>query len=146
MIRGINESDIYVDDPLSHIWQPTYDYLHAQFPNVKYADKSSQYTSLGRTTIHPSLQDAIVYSDKGTIMPDAVSDAMYAEMEDADYLINMASLKAHARAGISLTAKNHFGSTTRDGAGHLHPALPAPENDQPMLQTPDTENTGYLLI
>ncbi len=133
--RGINESDIYVDDPLSHIWQPTYDYLHAQFPNVKYADKSSQYTSLGRTTIHPSLQDAIVYSDKGTIMPDAVSDAMYSEMEDADYLINMASLKAHARAGISLTAKNHFGSTTRDGAGHLHPALPAPENDQPNATT-----------
>jgi hypothetical protein len=57
-------------------------------------------------------------------------------MENADYLINIAALKAHARAGITLTTKNHFGSHTRDGAPHLHPALIAPENDEPI-------NTSY---
>ncbi len=64
-------------------------------------------------------------------MPEAIKDTLYAEMENADYMINVAALKAHARAGVTLTTKNHFGSHTRDGASHLHPALIAPENDQP---------------
>jgi hypothetical protein len=71
----------------------------------------------------------IYYSDKGKEMPDAISDAMYQEMYDANYLINIAALKAHARAGITLCAKNHFGSHGRDGAPHLHPGLIAPDND-----------------
>ncbi|MCK5138149.1 MAG: DUF362 domain-containing protein, partial [Bacteroidales bacterium] len=47
------------------------------------------------------------------------------------YLINLAALKAHARAGITLTAKNHFGSTTKSSAEHMHPGLVALENDNP---------------
>ena len=35
-------------------------------------------------------------------------------------MINVANLKPHLRAGITLTAKNHFGSNTRMGAYHLH--------------------------
>ncbi len=135
-VKGINEGDIYVGDPICHVWQDTYEYLHDQYPDVNYTDRDATYAGMGRTTIHPSMQDAIIYSDKGNVMTDAKTDAIYQEMEDADYLINMAALKAHARAGLSLTAKNHFGSHTRDGAGHLHPGLLAPENDQPT-------NAGY---
>ena len=135
-IDGINQADIYIGDPIAHIWQENYEYLHTKYPDVKYVDKNAQYVSLGRTIIHPSMQDDLIYSDKGAIMPDAVSDALYQEMEDADYLINLAALKAHACAGISLTAKNHFGSHTRSSASHLHPSHPAPENDSPT-------NTGY---
>ncbi len=135
-VKHVNQSDIWLGDPIAHVWQDTYEYLHDQYPDVKYVDHNSDYMSLGRTTIYPSAEDAVIYSDKGTVMPDAVSDALYEEMENADYLINMAAMKAHARAGISLTAKNHFGSHTRDGAGHLHPGLLAPENDQPT-------NSGY---
>ncbi len=65
----------------------------------------------------------LTYSDKGTIMSQAVTDHIYQEMEDADYLINMACLKGHQRAGITLTAKNHFGSHTRVSASHLHAGL-----------------------
>ena len=135
-VKGINQADIYVGDPIAHVWEDTYQYLHDQYPDVKYVDKDSQYESMGRTTIHPSMQDVVFYSDKGKVMTSAVSDALYEEMENADYLINMAAMKAHARAGISLTAKNHFGSHTRAGADHLHPGLLAPENDQPT-------NAGY---
>jgi hypothetical protein len=46
-------------------------------------------------------------------------------------MINIAALKAHACAGITLTAKNHFGSITRSGAGHLHPGLIGEQDDQP---------------
>jgi hypothetical protein len=44
-------------------------------------------------------------------------------------MINIASLKAHACAGITLCAKNHFGSHTRNGAGHLHAGLIGSTND-----------------
>jgi len=106
----------------------------AAFPDVKYIDRS--HSDLGRTLISKSAEPSIFWSDKGTVMPEAVKDTLYAEMENADYLINIAALKAHARAGITLTTKNHFGSHTRDGAPHLHPALIAPENDEPI-------NTSY---
>jgi hypothetical protein len=53
---------------------------------------------------------------------------MMNEMYNADYLINMAALKAHARGGVTLTAKLHFGShgshgTYGYGSFHLHPGL-----------------------
>jgi hypothetical protein len=131
---GIAQEDIYVGDPIAHIYKYNYDQFVALFPDVKYIDKS--HFDLGRTLISKSAEPSIFWSDKGTVMPGAVRDTLYAEMENADYMINVAALKAHARAGITLTTKNHFGSHTRDAASHLHPALIAPENDQPV-------NTSY---
>jgi hypothetical protein len=64
-------------------------------------------------------------------MPGAVSDRLYTVMEEADYMINIPTLKAHARAGITLSAKNHFGSHTRGDASHLHPGLVAPNEGTP---------------
>jgi hypothetical protein len=127
---GIDQSDIYIGDPIAHIYKHNYDQLVAVFPNVHYVDKS--HSDLGRTLLTPSELPCIFYSDKGTVMPDAISDKLYKEMENADYQINIAALKAHARAGVTLTAKNHFGSHTRSSAEKLHPGLIAPENDQPV--------------
>jgi len=127
---GIAEEDIYLGDPIAHIYKYNYDQFVAAFPDVKYIDNS--HTDLGRTLISKSSEPSIFWSDRGTIMANALKDTLYAEMENADYMINIAALKAHARAGITLTTKNHFGSHTRDGAEHLHPALIAPENDQPI--------------
>jgi len=133
---GIAEEDICLGDPIAHIYKYNYDQFVAAFPDVKYIDKS--HTDLGRTLISKSAEPSIFWSDKGAIMPNAVRDTLFSEMENADYMINIAALKAHARAGITLTTKNHFGSHTRDGAAHLHPALIAPENDEPI-------NTSYGL-
>ncbi len=127
---GIAEEDIYVGDPIAHIYKHNYDQMVAIFPNVKYVDKD--HSDLGRTRIHESSSPVIAWSDKGDVMTSAGIDYLYAEMENADYIINIAALKAHARAGITLTTKNHFGSHTRSSAEHLHPGLIAPENDQPI--------------
>ena len=51
--------------------------------------------------------------------------------ERAEYMINIPTLKAHARAGITLSAKNHFGSHTRGGADHLHNGLVSPNQGAP---------------
>jgi hypothetical protein len=63
---------------------------------------------------------------------DAESDYLYTVMEEADYMINVPALKAHARAGITLFPKNHFGSHTRLNASHLHPGLVAPDTGPPI--------------
>ncbi len=128
---GVPQENIWVADPRSHVWQHTYELLSAEFPDVKYGDRDSNHESKGRSTLHINGAATLYFSDLGEEMPDAVSEYNWKEIVDADYLINLAALKAHARAGITLTAKNHFGSTTRGGADHLHPGLVAPENDFP---------------
>ena len=120
--KGIPQQFIYVGDPIAHIYRHNYDYLAAEFPDVKYFDK--EYSGMGRTkTAGLSTEPVIRYSDGGEIMTNAETDRIYLEMEQAHYLINMACLKGHERAGITLTAKNHFGSHSRSGAAHLHAGL-----------------------
>jgi hypothetical protein len=127
-VVGVPQENIWVADPRSHVWQSTYEKLSAVFPDVKYGDKLGDYDGT-RTLLTPEAEPSMHFSDNGTVMDDGFTDHYYEEMVNADYLINLAALKAHARAGITLTAKNHFGSHTRDGAWHMHPGLIAPEND-----------------
>jgi len=112
---GVSQSDIAVGDPMTNTYGHNYDIWHAEFPGVVYTDKFTN--KYGRTLIHPTSKDLIFYSDKSQ------SDKLYDIMENADYLINTALFKPHVSAGISLTAKNHFGSQARETAGHLHYSL-----------------------
>jgi len=132
---GIPQDKIYIGEPMTHLYKHLYDVLHAKYPNVKYLDKDNK-TSLGRTKISGWQSDAIIYSDGGNDMPDAISDALCNEMYNADYMINIAALKAHARGGVTLCAKLHFGSHGNHQVGgwgsfHLHDGLinTAQEND-----------------
>jgi hypothetical protein len=56
-------------------------------------------------------------------MSGAGSDKIYMVLEDAEYLINLAAMKGHGIAGITLCVKNHFGTQARRSAAHLHPGL-----------------------
>jgi hypothetical protein len=125
---GVNQEDIAIGDPMTNTYGHNYDIWFAEFPGVVYTDKFS--TKYGRTLISPSSNDLIYYSDK------TQGDKLYGIMEKADYLINTANLKPHVWAGISLTAKNHFGSQTRETAGHLHHSLMIPREGIPS-------NGGY---
>jgi len=128
---GVPQENIYVGDPIAHVFKDIYDQMAALFPNVKYVDRS--HSDLGRTLLLESSEPAIAWSDQGDVMPTAGIDYLYQAMEEAEYMINLATLKAHARAGVTLTAKNHFGSQGRgdDGAGHLHPGLVSSDEDKP---------------
>jgi hypothetical protein len=131
---GIEQQQIYIGDPISHIYKHNYDIWHGEFPDVHYIDQSAFFD---RTIIHPGDTASVGYSDLGTVMPDAGTDKLYREMTDAAYMINVANLKPHLRAGITLCAKNHFGSHTRSSAGHIHPSLLCPVADG------DPSNAGY---
>jgi hypothetical protein len=127
-VYGVDENDIYVGDPLKFIYQNSYDKWYGEFPQVHYVAYEG---GGGREAVIPTESEIIKYSDLGSDMSGAVSDKIYTAMADADYLINVPTLKAHARAGVTLFAKNHFGSHTRENAEHLHPGLVAENNAQP---------------
>ena len=115
---GVNQADIAVGDPMTDIYGHNYDVWFKEFPGVRYIDKFSSMH--GRTLIYPTKNDLLFYSDNKQ------SDKLYDVIEKADYLINVANFKPHVSAGISLTAKNHFGSQASPTAGHLHYALMMP--------------------
>jgi hypothetical protein len=123
---GVPQEDIYIGEPMTHIFDHLYDPVHAKYPRVKVLDQQNK-TSLGRTRISGWQSDAIVYSDGGSDMPNAISDALCNEMYNADYMINIAALKAHARGGMTLGAKLHFGSHGVHNGNwdsfHLHDGL-----------------------
>ena len=117
---GISQSDIAVGDPMTDIYGHNYDIWVKEFPGVSYVDKFS--ASHGRTLVYPTTNDLLFYSDK------TQQDKLFDIIEKADYLINAANLKPHLTAGISLTAKLHFGSQARATAMHLHYSLPGRGN------------------
>ena len=129
-VYGVRQQDISVGDPLKHLYKHTYNLLHAEFPNVIYIDHNS--ATKGRTPIVPSAI-VISYSDHGTILhEDGNSTPVYSDylptcITEANYMINIAALKGHARAGITLCAKNHFGSHCREDSYHLHEGLVNPD-------------------
>jgi hypothetical protein len=154
-IVHVAQTDIYIGDPIRNIYKHLYDQWHAKYPNVHYLGYDN-YTSLGREQVQRSSSAAtkIHYSDRGTILRENVMypwsvfgkdpiwyDSLYTIYEDAEYMVNLPQLKGHMRAGITLFAKNHFGSQSRSSAGHLHNGLPCPaEMDQG-----DTSRLGYGL-
>jgi hypothetical protein len=108
---GVAQGDIIIGEPMTHVYKSVYDLIHASYPNVIVIDKEN-HTSLGRTTSKGWKSDVIVYSDIAKVMTSAIKDDIMQEMYDADYMINIACLKAHARSGVTITAKNHFGSSS----------------------------------
>ena len=132
---GVSQENIFVGDPMSNIYNHNYAVWNNEFPNVKYADKTTD--DFNRTRILEALDPSMNYSDKGAVLNETV-ESYFEEMEAANYMINVACLKSHVRAGVTLCAKNHFGSISRNGASHLHPALVS-TSDNGLDQT----NTGY---
>ncbi len=124
-VYGIPEEMISVGDPMKFLYNHCYDLWHSEFPNVHYVQ---QISGSGREQVQPTSLPVIKYSDKGKVLS-VTADKIYKAMNDADYLINVPTMKAHARAGITLFAKNHFGSHSRSSAEHLHPGLVSPDDN-----------------
>lgn len=132
---GVRQADITVGDPIAHIFGHNYEIWHSEFPDVIYIDRFSE--KFGRTLTRQTENELIHYSDR------KFSDKLYDVIEKADYMINVASLKPHGSAGISLTAKNHFGSQGRPSAAHLHYSLIAPTWETFPREAGNASNGGY---
>ncbi len=125
---GVPEDMIYVGDPARNVYKENFDMWHNEFPGVHVFGNNLIHpeipvVSLGRTPVVISAADKVFFSDHGTVMPDAVTDKLFTIFDEMTYLINIPAMKAHAVAGITLAAKNHFGSFTREWAMHMHKGL-----------------------
>ena len=143
---GVPQNMIFVGDPHLNINKVYYEILSADFPDVHYMGVNStspwnpvkDIESYGRTLSIPTDDDVIFYSDRDIADPGTdVQDKIYQQMYDADYIVNIAALKGHIRAGITLLAKSHFGSHTESSAFHLHRGLVSPGDNG------EGENQGY---
>lgn len=126
---GVAEKDITVGDPTAMFPNMFFDLFAAEFPDVRYLDN---YGGKGRTRSE--------FSDVPFCWstPDAdtkLQDYIPVSFAEADYLINLAVLKTHGSSGITVCAKNHYGSLLRCPDGllqdegvknfyHLHHNLP----------------------
>jgi Domain of unknown function (DUF362) len=115
---GVAPRDITICDTLACVVNEYYDLLHGTFSAVRFEDHEGKF---GRLKAQPS-RTALHWSSRpqGT-----AQDYLPACFADAEYLINFANLKAHASGGVTLCAKNHFGSLIRwpaqEGYYDIHP-------------------------
>lgn len=126
-IVGVAEEDIYVGDPMKHIYKYRYDLWYNEFPDVYYLDYDKN--SSGREKVEVCDSAVIDYSDRGSIITEN-TDSFYQIFKDCEYMLNVPTLKGHKRAGVTMFAKNHFGSHTRSSAFHLHPGLVNPDEEK----------------
>jgi hypothetical protein len=106
---GVRQQDISVGDPLCLFPNQYYEPLHSEFPNVHYLDHNGGNADHTRTLVqHSSIP--FYWSSRPTGVAQDYVPLPYAE---AKYLINMANLKSHTGAGVTLCGKNHYGSLIR---------------------------------
>lgn len=120
---GVNEGDISVGDPLARFPNEYYEICRREFPEAHYLDYDGGNADHPRTPVRPSSVPFYWSCRPAGNTQDYVPDC-YAE---AKYFINMANLKAHTMAGVTLCAKNHFGSLMRTpvekGYYNMHESL-----------------------
>ena len=103
---GVAESDISIGDTVTYFANEYYSILHNEFPDVQYVDFAGKF---GRVQARRS-KIPMYWSSHPQVTRQDFVPVHYAE---AEYLINLANFKAHTGAGVTLCAKNHYGSLVR---------------------------------
>ncbi len=105
-VAGASASDITVCDTLAYLVNEYHDILHGAFPDVRYEDFAGKF---GRVQVKAS-PVPLFWSCR----PQGKSpDHLPTSFAEAEYLVNLAQLKAHTATGVTLCGKNHFGSLVR---------------------------------
>jgi len=104
-VAGVRGEDIVVYDASRYIGDPVYKRVKASFPAVHFV-VSPAAAKEGRIAASPDKTNPVHFADPAlpaAYLPQCVTEAKY--------LINLALFRAHTLFGMTLTAKNHFGST-----------------------------------
>lgn len=119
-VVGVNQADISIGDPVCLFANEYYNLLHDEFPNVRYLDHLGKF---GRTKPQASTVN-FYFSSR----PDGVTqDKILVPYAEATYFINLANLKSHTSAGVTLCGKNYYGFLrlpTEGGYYNMHDSLP----------------------
>jgi len=123
-VVGVAEENITVGDPQARFPNEFYDVFHGEFPGIHYIDRYGGAAGHPRTAVQYSTVPFYWSCRPAGKTQDYVPQC-YA---DATYLINIGNLKAHRGAGMTLCAKNHYGSLiripTESGYYDMHTSLP----------------------
>lgn len=120
---GVRAQDIALYDASRPLGDYLYKMINEKYPDVKFVDNKG---GKGRQQVKIDQNSAVYYQGvdykKADHLPKIVTKA--------DYLINIANLKKHSLAGVTLSAKNHFGSIYSGSynnwtPGHLHSGVNA---------------------
>ena len=125
-VVGVAQSDITIGDPTGLFVNHLYGPLHVDFPGIHYWDNRG---TLGRIRAEFG-SDPLYWSTPNA--EGTTQDYLPLSYEQATYLINVPVLKSHSGAGITVAAKNHYGSLLRCPDGYLRDATnhgSAPYND-----------------
>lgn len=122
-VAGVDPADISVGDPNGLFPNQYHDICHAEFPEVHYLDHDGGNTANPRAQVQFSTIPFF-----WSCQPSGVSqDYVPVSFAEATYQINLANFKSHAGAGVTLCAKNHYGSLIRwpaqSGYYDMHPSL-----------------------
>lgn len=103
---GARATDVVLGDTLAYFPNEYYKMLHGEFPEVQYVDHQGRS---GRVTTKPSSVPLYWSCHPEGCHQDYVPECF----ARADYLVNLANLKSHNGSGVTLCAKNHYGSLVR---------------------------------
>ncbi|MFB0524921.1 MAG: DUF362 domain-containing protein, partial [Phycisphaerae bacterium] len=103
---GVKEGNISICDSLAYFANEYYDIIHKEFPNVRCLDHAGKFERI-------KMEQSSIPLYWSCHPEGCLQDYVPVAFAEADYLINLANLKAHAAAGVTLCAKNHYGSLTR---------------------------------
>jgi hypothetical protein len=125
---GVAQADISIGDPGRNVDHLFWNKCYNIFPEVKYWGKGNNRTPIVRSINHE------IRTSNGEL-----EDWLPNCYMEAAYMINIPVLKKHHRAGISLAAKNHFGTFVpfNGDAFHWHNSLPCTQGKGTV------DNGGY---
>ncbi|MHB8900775.1 MAG: DUF362 domain-containing protein [Thermoguttaceae bacterium] len=126
---GVRQDDLVIYDASRMAPDSIFDRCHAEFPGIRFEDRDG---GEGRFAIEPDLDAAVFFGDPAT--PNHGKTYLPKCATGAAYMINAAVMKGHSLAGVTLCAKNHFGSVYRPDTGpkdqhrgwnpsHLHESI-----------------------
>jgi len=118
-VVGVAQSDITIGDPTGLFVNYLYNPLHPDFPHVRYLDNRGTF---GRTRAEFSASPQVPFYWSTTDADTRTQDYVPAAFAEATYVINFGLLKSHGGAGITVNAKNHYGSLLRCPDGYLRGA------------------------
>jgi hypothetical protein len=119
VVAGVPDSDITIYDCIFYHGDPVYNYCHADFPGVRFAegdatDRSGYSNGPGpnpgqRIKVEPDLNVRVYYGDQN-LVADSGQVCLPTVVTEAKYLIDISLPRPHELAGVTLCFKNFFGS------------------------------------
>ena len=131
---GVAPDDISFYDVTRYIANPVYELCHKEFPDIHFVDWGG---GQGREKYERDDNSRIIWSEEFTISEPGGGNATYLPtvVTEADYLINIANLKGHQVASVTLCSKNHFGSICADSYGEPTYLAPKGAGLHPYIAT-----------